>query len=353
VSKTVEPAVRAMELRREFPGGVAVDALTLEVATGSVLALLGPNGAGKTTTIRLLNGILRPHGGWSRVLGFDPATQGDELRRRTGVLTENAGLDDRLTARENLTITARLRGIDATATGRRVDDLLERFGMRSHGDQRCQGFSTGQRRRVALARCLIGDPELVFLDEPTSGLDPAATDDVVGIISELARTRGATVVLCTHFLGEAARVADQMAILHAGRLILSGQPQQLAAEMFPRLEVAIDVERSSNAAERGIPSLVTAELVDTAGVVSMTTDDLDGNRIHLEVAHRDVIARVNELLVRRGIGVVGITTRTRDLSDVYHAVEQQLDPTSRGLRAAERDTAEQESPDSSLVGAPS
>lgn len=332
MSETFETAVRAVELRREFPDGVAVDSLTLDVPIGSVLALLGPNGAGKTTTIRLLNGILQPHHGWSRVLGLDPATQGDELRHRTGVLTENAGLDDRLTARENLTFTARLRGIGASEASRRADDLLDRFGMRSHADQRCQGFSTGQRRRVALARCLIGDPELVFLDEPTSGLDPAATDDVVGIIDSLARERGSTVILCTHFLGEAARVADQMAILHAGRLVLSGRPDQLAAEMFPHLEVTIELSQTLADA----PATMV-ELANTSGVVSVASAGLDGRQLAMEVAHREVIARVNEMLVTRGFSVFGITTRTRNLSDVYHVVQQRLDPGNRGLRAAERD----------------
>ena len=182
-----------------------------------MLALLGPNGAGKTTTVRLLNGILTPDRGRATVLGLDPATQGDDVRRRTGVLTENAGLDERLTARENLELTGRMRGLDRAWAARRTAELLERFGMADRADIVVQGFSTGQRKRVALARALLHDPEVLFLDEPTSGLDPAATRDVIDLIGALATEHGRTVVLCTHFLGEAGRLADRMAVLHRGR----------------------------------------------------------------------------------------------------------------------------------------
>jgi ABC-2 type transport system ATP-binding protein len=128
-TSAVQPAITTRNLTRRFPSGTALDRLDLEVFPGEVLALLGPNGAGKTTTIRLLNGVLTPNEGSCRVLGLDPASDGHEVRRRTGVLTENAGLDDRLTARENLESVARIRGFDPAASRRRTDELLERFGM--------------------------------------------------------------------------------------------------------------------------------------------------------------------------------------------------------------------------------
>ncbi|MDQ3293878.1 MAG: ABC transporter ATP-binding protein, partial [Actinomycetota bacterium] len=172
-------AISTDGLSRRFATGVALDALTLEVGAGEVLALLGPNGAGKTTTVRLLNGVLRPDSGRATVLGLDPTVAGDEVRRRTGVLTENAGLDDRLTALENLELVARMRGFTAAAARQRSTALLERFTMADRADHLVQGFSTGQRKRLALARALLHDPEVLFLDEPTSGLDPAATRDVI------------------------------------------------------------------------------------------------------------------------------------------------------------------------------
>ena len=151
------------------------------------------------------------------MLGIDPAVDGDAVRRRTGVLTEHAGLDERLTARENLELTGRMRGLDRTWAARRTMDLLERFGMADRADLPVQGTSTGQRKRLALARALLHDPEVLFLDEPTSGLDPAATRDVIDLIGALATNHGRTIVLCTHFLGEAGRLADRMAVLHQRR----------------------------------------------------------------------------------------------------------------------------------------
>ena len=182
-------------LTRSFPSGIALDALTLDAKRGEVLALLGPNGAGKTTTMRLLNGVLTADSGRARVLGLDPWTRGEELRARTGVLTENAGLDERFTALENLEFVGRLRGMSESQARARGGELLERFDMGHRADVKVQGFSTGQRKRVALARALLHDPELLFLDEPTSGLDPAATRDVVDLIGSLAADHGRTVVL--------------------------------------------------------------------------------------------------------------------------------------------------------------
>ena len=310
----VDATIVCRGLRRTFPDGVALDALDLTVPAGTVLALLGPNGAGKTTTVRLLNGILAPHGGAARVLGLDPQSQGDELRHRTGVLTEAAGLDDRLTARENLSATAAMRGLRGAGTDRRIDELLELFGMAPFANQRCRGFSTGQRRRVALARALIHDPEVLFLDEPTSGLDPAATSDVVDLIETLTRDRGRTVILCTHFLAEAGRLADQMAILHRGRLLTSGTPDELAAALWPGLEVSLDLGGAATAAT--LETLGRIEGVLAADAV------VDGSMIVVD--GRDVIAEVVSALVRGGTPVFAAVPHPKTLEDVYFAYQETL-----------------------------
>ncbi|MBS1847970.1 MAG: ABC transporter ATP-binding protein, partial [Actinobacteria bacterium] len=170
MTATPDTAICTVGLTRRFGSHLALDNLTIDVPAGEVLALLGPNGAGKTTTVRLLNGVLVPDAGTIRVLGYDPTVEPDELRRHTGVLTEHAGLDDRLTATENLLAVARIRGIDQADARRRIGELLERFGMSDRADRRVAGASTGQRKRIALARALLHDPEVLFLDEPTSGL---------------------------------------------------------------------------------------------------------------------------------------------------------------------------------------
>lgn len=306
-------AIVCESLTRSFDGRTVVDALSMSVPQGSVLALLGNNGAGKTTTIRLLNGVLDPDAGHIRVLGLDPTRDGTALRHRTGVVTENAGLDDRLTARENLEITARLRGLRGTGL-RRVDDLLERFDMADHADQLCRGFSTGQRRRVALARALVHDPELLFLDEPTSGLDPAGARAVMELIEHTARERGRTVVLCTHFLSEAGTSADLMAVMHRGSLVTFGRPDDLAAERWPTLEVRLDLG--------GPPSrrLSQALREHRATAAMMHTDD----GVVLGVRSRDTIPSVVALVVEHGATVFGIEARPKGLEDVYFAVQQEL-----------------------------
>lgn len=307
-------AIETHDLTRSFPSGVALDGLTLDVQPGEVLALLGPNGAGKTTTVRLLNGILTPDRGRATVLGLDPATQGDEVRRRTGVLTEHAGLDERLTARENLTLTGRMRGLDRPFVERRTDELLERFGMAERADIPVQGTSTGQRKRLALARALLHDPEVLFLDEPTSGLDPSATRDVIDLIGSLATDHGRTIVLATHFLGEAGRLADRMAVLHRGRLHAFGRPPEIAATLWDGLDAELDLGAPVD------PS--TAEVLQAAGGVRLVVPSPTGAVVR--VAERDVLPRLVQLLVERGVPVFGASAKTPTLEDVYFAVEARI-----------------------------
>ena len=306
-------AIETEGLSRGFEHGLAVDDVSFSLDPGQVLALLGPNGAGKTTTVRLLNGVLLPHAGRARVLGLDPTTQGEDLRRRTGVLTENAGLDDRLTSRENLTYVARLRGYSAVDADRRVSDLLERFGMAERADDLTQGFSTGQRKRVALARALLHDPELLFLDEPTSGLDPAGTRDVIDLIGGLA-AEGRTIVLATHFLGEAGRLADRMAVLHHGRLRAYGSPDDLAAGLWRGVGAEIDLGRAADDA-------TVAAIGTVPGVLEAFAHHAG---VRLVVDDREALPRVVATVVGRGLDVYGAALRPPTLEDVYFAIEQRI-----------------------------
>ena len=307
-------AIRTVDLTRSFPSGMALDGLTLEVEQGEVLALLGPNGAGKTTTVRLLNGILVPDRGHAEVLGIDPAVDAEAVRRRTGVLTEHAGLDERLTARENLVLTARMRGIDTTWAERRTSDLLERFGMADRADVLVQGTSTGQRKRLALARALLHDPDVLFLDEPTSGLDPTATRDVIELIGALASEHGRTVVLCTHFLGEAGRLADRMAVLHLGVLHAFGRPHELAAELWDGIDAELDL---------GEPiSPTSADAIRNERGVIAVTPTTSGARVR--VTDREVVPHLVRHLVTLGDAVYGAAARPPTLEDVYFAVEARI-----------------------------
>jgi ABC-2 type transport system ATP-binding protein len=306
-------AIETTELTRSFRTEVALDHVSLQLARGEVLALLGPNGAGKTTTVRLLNGVLSPDSGSSLVLGYDPVTDGDEVRRRTGVLTENAGLDDRLTTAENLLFAARLNGFGRRDAQRRVAELLERFGMADRAEHLTQGFSTGQRKRVALARALLHDPELLFLDEPTSGLDPAGTRDVIALIRDLA-AEGRTIVLATHFLGEAGRLATQMAVLHRGQLRAFGRPRDLAADLTRGIAADLDLGRPAS------PSTITL-LGSVPGVLDVQASP-DGAVVR--VHDREVIPALIAATVAHEIRVYGVADRMPKLEDVYFEIERRI-----------------------------
>jgi ABC-2 type transport system ATP-binding protein len=310
----VSVAIEATGLTRSFASGLALDDLTLDVQQGEVLALLGPNGAGKTTTVRLLNGVLRPDRGTARVLGLDPTVDGHEIRRRTGVLTENAGLDERLTARENLLFAARIRGLSRADAETRADELLGRFGMTDRADDQVQGFSTGQRKRLALGRALLHDPDVLFLDEPTSGLDPAATRDVVELIGSLATEHGRTVIVCTHFLGEAGRLAHRMAVLHRGRLQAFGRPDELAAELWDGLDAEIDLGAPID--DRALT------LVRTVDGVKAATATASG--LHVRVRDREALATIVATLVGREVPVYSAIPHTPTLEDVYFAIEDRF-----------------------------
>jgi ABC-2 type transport system ATP-binding protein len=298
--------IEASDLARRFGDAWALDGLTLEAEQGEVIALLGPNGAGKTTTVRLLDGVLTPDRGRARVLGLDPWREGAEVRRRTGVLTEAGGLDDRLTLTENLVCHGRIRGLTAREARRRAGALLERFGMSSLASRTARGLSTGERKRVALARALLHQPEVLFLDEPTSGLDPAATRDVLGLIGGLAEEEGATVVLCTHFLAEAARLCRRVAILEAGRLLAFGPPAGLAAGLWSGLPVDLDMGKAAD------PALLS-RLGDVPGVTAVQPS-LSGARV--VVTGRDVIPGVLEV----AMPVFSVVPRPPGLEEVYFAL---------------------------------
>jgi ABC-2 type transport system ATP-binding protein len=262
--------------------------------------------------VRLLNGVLRPDRGHSRVLGLDPVVDGVALRRRTGVMNVSSALDDRLTARQNVVVHARIRGYSAKDAAREADALLDRFGMSGREDQPAAGLSTGQRKRVALARALLHDPEVLFLDEPTAGLDPEATRDVIETIATLARERGRTVLLCTHFLPEAARLCSQLAILRNGRVAAAGTLADLAAELRPGITVEIDLGRQ---AEPGALGLLTSVL----GVESAEPAEQGAL---VRVRSRDVIPSLVGVLAAREVPVFGVVPRPPSIDEIYFAVTQ-------------------------------
>mgnify|MGYP000163472390 CR=1 FL=1 len=308
----MEPVISTNGLVRRFGEIVAVDGVTLEVYAGEVFGFLGHNGAGKTTTIRLLNGVLEPDDGSVRVLGLDPATEGALLRRRTGVLTENPSLEERLSARENLYIYAELYGVPEGEVTRRIAELLDDFELADRADERVGGYSKGMKQRLALARALIHRPELLFLDEPTAGLDPVASHRVHELILHMSRQEGRTVFICTHNLAEAQKLCDRVAVLEYGRIIALGTPKELARRMGQRLSLEIEV---------GVNGVTKAlEVLQGVFLGNNEESSQDQDVIKIAGVHREMIPNVVARLTEAGVPVYRVAPSEPSLEDFYLAL---------------------------------
>jgi len=223
-------AIRVRGLEKAFGELQVLRGVDLAVERGSIVALLGSNGAGKTTLVRILATLLRQDAGTATVNGYDTATQDHQVRESLSLTGQFAAVDEILSGRENLVLVARLRHLDDP--GRIADDLLERFGLTDAGSRRAGTYSGGMRRRLDIAMSLIGDPPVIVLDEPTNGLDPQSRLEVWQTVKDIA-AQGRTVLLTTQMLDEAEHLADRIAILHGGRIIVDGTLAELKAILPP------------------------------------------------------------------------------------------------------------------------
>ncbi|MEK3862916.1 ATP-binding cassette domain-containing protein [Paenibacillus sp. FSL H7-0716] len=226
-------SIKVVGLEKSYRQLQVLKGVDFEVQQGSVFALLGSNGAGKTTIVKILTTLLNQDGGTAAVNGFDVATKPDYVRQSISLTGQFAAVDEILTGRENLIMIARLR--HEKHPRQVADDLLERFTLTDAADRKVSTYSGGMRRRLDLAMSLVGQPQIIFLDEPTTGLDPEARIDVWKMVKELA-DGGTTVFLTTQYLEEAEQLADQIAILHEGRIIASGTLEELK-KRFPPAKV--------------------------------------------------------------------------------------------------------------------
>src|SRR5690242_364672 len=224
------PAIRVHGLEKSYRELRVLRGVDFEVARGSIFALLGSNGAGKTTVVKILSTLLAADAGTARVNGFDVATQAAGVRESVSLTGQFAAVDEILSGRENLVLVARLRHLEDP--GVIADDLLRRFSLTEAGTRRSATYSGGMRRRLDIAMSLIGNPPVIFLDEPTAGLDPEARTEVWQAVKELAEG-GTTVLLTTQYLNEAEQLADRIAILHEGRIIVNGTLAELKQLLPP------------------------------------------------------------------------------------------------------------------------
>ena len=307
-----EPVIQISALTRRFGEKNAVDRLSLNVHAGEIFGFLGHNGAGKTTTVRLLNGVLERTSGEAKVLGLDPQAEGHVVRAHTGVLTETPSLDERLTARENLSTYAELYNVPHAEVSKRVNFLLAEFELAERADEKVGGYSKGMKQRLALARALLHKPDVLFLDEPTAALDPVATRHVHTLVETLARREGCTVFLCTHNLVEAQKSCDRVAVMQNGKLKALGTPSELTRQYVNRLDVELEVDpaQTDRALEilRKFPRLVISTPKQEKDVLTMT------------LAGRESIPELLSILVQHGLCVYRLAPQEANLEEVYFAL---------------------------------
>jgi ABC-2 type transport system ATP-binding protein len=299
-------AIEVQQLTKTYPGGVeAVKAIDFAVEPGEVFGLLGPNGAGKSTTIGMLTGTVKPTGGSARLAGFDVAAEPLAARRVSSVVFQESVLDRSLSGRRNLALHARLWGVPADAAARRIAELAEQLGIEELLDRPTDSYSGGQRRRLEIGRALVSEPQVLFLDEPTVGLDSRIRHELLDVIARLRARAEMTVLLTTHYLDEAQRLCDRVAIMHGGRIVALDRPAQLLAGFGSELlELRVDGDVASALATLRTQGLASDEAF---AVGSTLTLPLNGH------GAADTIAAV------RGIGLepAAISTREPTLDDVY------------------------------------
>lgn len=306
----METIIQTDQLSRYFKDKIAVDQLTLEIKRGEIFGLLGHNGAGKTTTVRLLNGILNPTSGSATVLGYTPHTQGDKLRKHTGVLTETPALYEQLSAKVNLRIFGEIYNLDKV--NQRVDAILAQFNLSDRADEKVGGYSKGMKQRLALARAFLHEPEILFLDEPTAGLDPIASRQVNDAILELSHHQKRTVILATHNLHDAQQLCDRIAILEHGKLMLVGNPTELARETVQTREVVFHI----NPAQLDVAQPILAHHADA---LTTNTEGL----INASNLLFDNIPQIIHELSQADVMIYQVTPQQPTLEDVYFGLHKE------------------------------
>jgi ABC-2 type transport system ATP-binding protein len=299
------PVVELHGVSRSFKQVMALSDLTFDVVTGGVTVLLGPNGAGKTTALRMITGALQPETGSVRVFGLDPKDDGETVRQRCGVVPATPQFYDRLTGFENLRFAAQIYSVGEAA----IAPSAERFGIEDALSLPVSGYSTGMKARLALARSVLHDPELLLLDEPTSGLDPESAHAVLMLIDEMA-SGGKSVVMSTHLLLEAEGLADQIVMVEEGRDLVSGAPTELVKRYWPEASVLIDAEDRSS----------LDRLSSLPGVISF---ERDGGPANIGVDDLSRIPDLVEELARTGARVVRVVPHEPSLEELYFTVRQQ------------------------------
>lgn len=310
--------IETFDLSKQFNDFRAVEGVTIQVKPGQILALLGQNGAGKTTTIRMLTALLIPTRGWAKIAGYDPVRQGNEVRASVGVLTEQQGLYVRMNAYEYLDFFARAHGLDAESRQSRSEYLLEYFGLTQAAHRRIGEYSKGMKQKLALARALIHDPPVLLLDEPTSAMDPESARLVRDEIASLRSSQRA-IIMCTHNLAEAEALADVVAIIYRGRILLQGTLDELKETVLGPGQYEARLSTGWSCEALAVPPGVQMQQLSPTSLL-----------FHVESPERDN-PRLVEALASAGAPLVTLQEVPRSLEQVYLKVMGEVQESSRVL----------------------
>src|SRR5213596_597702 len=301
-------AIEASNLRKTYKGGVrALDGLGFAVEAGTIFGLLGPNGAGKSTTVKILTTLSRPDSSEARVAGLDVVRAPERVRRSIGVVGQKHGLDPESTGRENLEMQAEIYGLTGGARRERVEQLLGRFGLAEAATRIAKTYSGGMQRRLDVALGLVHRPKVLFLDEPTTGLDPEARVELWREIERLAGEEQMTILLTTHYLEEADRLASRLAIVDRGRVVAEGTPDELKRELRGDT-IQVELEESGS----GAAAAAVRRLPGISGL------SVDGRLLRARVDNgAAAIPPVLAALELAGLRVASATVARPSLDDVY------------------------------------
>ena len=298
--------VAVRDLGKTYPGDVeALDGVSFDVLPGETFGLLGPNGAGKSTTIGILTTTVRPTRGTARVCGFDVASDPLGARSVSSVLFQESVVDRPLTGRRHLELHARLWGASPSTAKRRLAEIVDLFELGGLIDRAVGTYSGGERRRLEIGRALVSEPRVLFLDEPTVGLDPRIRHELLDVIASLRERVDMTILLTTHYLEEAERLSDRLAIMRAGQIVAVGTPRELVSSIGEEV-VELRVHREAGSALRTLRERGIAD--DNAFTVGATIVAPVHDR-----APGEVIAAAQAA----GLGIVSSGSRAATLDDVY------------------------------------
>lgn len=323
------PSIETHKLTKAYNSIKAVDGLDISVQGGEIFGLLGPNGAGKTTTVSMLCTILKPTSGTATVNGFDIIREADKVRKSIGIVFQDPSVDDRLTGRENLFMHANLYGVPASEQKERISRILKLVELEDRADDLLRTYSGGMRRRLELGRGLIHYPKVLFLDEPTVGLDPQTRDHIWKYIKELKEVHDITIVLTTHYMDEADRLSDRIAIMDHGRIVVLDSPSKLKET----LEGDVISVRANDI--KALSDLVSKWL-------GLTQTHVVEGALEITVRNgKAAMPRIMELATQNNIYVESLLLREPNLEDVFlhytgRSIRQDSTRELHGLAAVHR-----------------